>query len=394
MSKGRSRSSPAPNSLRLAVLEDLSSVGADEWNGLVGARYPFLRHEFLGALEQNACLGEEFGWLPRHITLRESSGRLLGAVPQYLKFNSYGEFVFDWSWANAYQRNGLSYYPKLVSASPYTPATGPKLLTAEDAPEGIRDTLVQAGLELTQQLELSSAHWLFTPGDEIATLRRLGLMVRTGCQFHWQNQDYRGFDDLLAQFTSAKRKKVKRERRRVFEQGIRFRLLHGDQATEGEWALFHQLYESTFDKRGGIPTLSLPFFLVLAEKMPEAVLLVLAYDGTRPIAAAFCLVGSDSLYGRHWGCLQDYHSLHFEACYYQGLDYCIERRLQRFEPGAQGEHKISRGFLPTTTYSAHWIADPKFRSAVDHFLEMETEGMRDYLTEMADHSPYRQSNID
>ena len=378
------------DSARPAVLEDLATVGAGEWNALVGPRYPFLRHEFLRALEVHGCLGERFGWLPRHLALRDPEGRLIGAVPQYLKFNSYGEFVFDWAWADAYRRNGLAYYPKLLSASPYTPATGPKLLCAEDAPASVRQRLARGGLELARRLELSSAHWLFTPAEESESLRGLGPMVRTGCQFHWRNHGYRDFDQLLAAFTSPKRKNVRRERRRVFEQGIRFRLLHGDQATEGEWALFHRLYESTFDKRGGIPTLSLPFFLDIAEHMPESVLLVLAYDGGEPVAAAFCLVGCDTLYGRHWGCVRDYHSLHFEACYYQGLDYCIERGLQRFEPGAQGEHKISRGFLPTATYSAHWIAHPKFRAAIAHFLEMETEGMADYLAEMGGHSPYRQ----
>lgn len=390
-----SGAAPSTNALnRLTVVEDLAAVGADEWNVLVGSRYPFLRHEFLHALEHHGCLGERFGWLPRHLVLRAPDGRLLGAVPQYLKFNSYGEFVFDWSWADAYRRNGLAYYPKLVSASPYTPATGPKLLLADDTAADLRPRLVQAGLDLARQLELSSVHWLFTPDEETEALRGLNLMVRTGCQFHWTNRGYRDFDQLLAAFSSAKRKKIKRERRRVYEQGIRFRLLHGDQASEAEWALFHRLYESTFDKRGGIPTLTLPFFLDIAERMPEAVLLVLAYDGRQPVAAAFCLVGSDTLFGRHWGCVRDYHSLHFEACYYQGLDYCIERGLRRFEPGAQGEHKVSRGFLPTPTYSAHWIADPRFHTAIEHFLETETEGMADYLAEMNAHSPYRAAESD
>jgi predicted N-acyltransferase len=300
--------------------------------------------------------------------------------------------VFDWSWADAYRRSGLDYYPKLVSASPYTPATGPKLLTAPDAPVQARSYLAQAGLELARRLGVSSLHWLFTPDEETDALEAMGFMRRTGCQFHWHNREYRDFGDLVGSFSSAKRKKVLRERRRVGEQGIELRRLHGDEASEAEWATFHRLYESTFDKRGGLPTLSREFFLALAEKTPESVLLVAAYDGPRLVAAAFDLVGSDSLYGRHWGCFADYHSLHFEACYYQGLDYCIDRGLSRFEPGAQGEHKVSRGFLPTPTWSAHWLADERFSDAVGRFLEHETEGMREYMRELSEHSPYRRKD--
>jgi uncharacterized protein len=217
-------------------------------------------------------------------------------------------------------------------------------------------------------------------------------MRRSGCQFHWENRDYRDFDDFIGHFSSAKRKQVRRERRRVVEAGIDFRLLDGHQATEADWRDFHQLYESTFHKRGGMPTLSLGFFLQIAESMPEAVLLVQALSGGQVVAAAFNLVGEHTLYGRHWGCREEFHSLHFEACYYQGLQYCIERGLQRFEPGAQGEHKISRGFLPTPTWSTHWLADARFGQAVAHFLEDERSGMQDYMQELATHSPYRQNS--
>jgi predicted N-acyltransferase len=376
--------------LRVEVADSLGGVTRAEWDALVPERYPFLRHVFLRALEEHGCLGERYGWIPQHLLLRDAAGRLVGAAPLYLKFNSYGEFVFDWAWADAYQRNGLQYYPKLVSASPYTPATGPKLLLSPDAPAGADAHLAQAGLALARRLGVSSLHWLFTTGAETDRLESLGFMRRTGCQFHWENRGYRDFADFIARFSSAKRKKVMRERRRVGEHGIELRRLHGDEAGEAEWAIFHRLYESTFDKRGGLPTLSRDFFLALAEQAPESVLLVAAYDGPRMVAAAFDLVGSDSLYGRHWGCFADYHSLHFEACYYQGLEYSIERGLARFEPGAQGEHKVSRGFLPTTTWSAHWLADERFGEAVGRFLQHETEGMREYMRELGERSPYRQ----
>jgi len=380
---------PNPAALRSTVAEDLSGVAAGDWNALGATPYPFLRHEFLRALETEACVGERYGWIPQHLLAYEGP-RLVGAAPLYLKLNSYGEFVFDGSWADAYRRAGLSYYPKLVSAAPYTPATGPKLLVEPTADAvAVRRALADGATRLAEGLRVSSLHWLFSPTEEADWLASAGLLRRTGCQFHWKNEGYADFEGFLATFSAEKRKKLKRERRRVVEDGIRFRLLHGDDASEGEWAFFHTLYADTFHRRGGIPTLSLGFFLRLAERVPQSVLLILAEHGHRPVAAAFCLVGADTLYGRHWGCRETYHSLHFEACYYQGLDHCIRERLARFEPGAQGEHKISRGFLPTPTWSTHWIADARFRAAIDRFLAMETAAMSDYCAEMRSHSPYK-----
>jgi predicted N-acyltransferase len=377
---------------QLQICDSLSEIPAADWNRLVDRRYPFLRHAFLSGLEQHDCLGEAFGWLPRHLLLRDAQQRLVAAAPLYLKFNSYGEFVFDWAWADAYRRNGLDYYPKLVSASPYTPATGPKLLLAPDAPEGADRALMQAARQLALELNVSSLHWLFTTEDQTEVLRESGLMIRTGCQFHWQNRDYRDFDDFLSRFTSTKRKQVRRERRRVQEAGVHLHRLSGHEASEAQWRLFHRLYEDTFDRKGGIPTLSLDFFLSLAEQTPDEVLLVLAEHAGKTVAAAFNLVGEDCLYGRHWGCAEHFHSLHFEACYYQGLEYCIENGLQRFEPGAQGEHKVSRGFLPTPTWSAHWLAHTGFSSAVADFLQRETAGMADYMAELNEHSPYKRTD--
>jgi len=375
--------------LRIVVAEDLGRVSAADWNSLGATPYPFLRHEFLRALETAGCLGERYGWIPQHL-LAYRGTCLVGAAPLYLKSNSYGEFVFDWSWADAYRRNGLDYYPKLVSAAPYTPATGPKLLVPPGVGStAVRHALADAATRLADGLRVSSLHWLFSPTDEADWLESTGLLRRTGCQFHWRNEGFADFDAFLATLSAEKRKKLKRERRRVADDGVTFRLLHGSDAREGDWAFFHGLYADTFHRHGGIPTLSLDFFLRLAEQVPESVLLVVADHGRRAVAAAFCLVGTDTLYGRHWGCRETYHSLHFEACYYQGLEYCIRQRLARFEPGAQGEHKVSRGFLPTPTWSTHWIADPRFRSAIEGFLAMESRAMSDYCAEMLSHSPYK-----
>ncbi len=382
----------AEQPVRLEITDDIGSIGRDAWNALGVMPYPFLRHEFLTALEQEGCLGERFGWLPQHLTLWSDDHRLIGAAPLYLKDNSYGEFVFDWAWADAYQRHGLRYYPKLVSASPYTPATGPKLLVTEDAPGETKTQLVQAGNSLAERLGVSSLHWLFTTPDETDLLEQTGLLRRVGCQFHWENAEYDDFDAFLAALSSAKRKNIRKERRRVTESGVDFRLLDGHQATEGDWKILHGLYESTFHQRGGLPTLSLGFFKSIAQDMPESVLLVMAEHARRPVAAAFCLVGQETLYGRHWGCNEFFDNLHFEACYYQGLEFCIMNGLKRFEPGAQGEHKVARGFLPAATQSAHWLADEQFRAAIARHLDLEREGMRDYMRQLQSHSPYRASN--
>jgi hypothetical protein len=374
--------------LRPRVIQHIDEIDRGTWNALGAEPYPFLRHEFLAALESQDCLGERFGWLPRHVTLWDDN-KLVGAVPLYLKFNSYGEFVFDWAWADAYERNGQRYYPKLVSASPYTPATGPKLLVHPAAPGDTRRLLIETCVELARQSGSSSLHWLFTEADEIEELKQSGQLHRVGCQFHWQNAGYADFDAFLATLTSAKRKNIRKERRRVREAGIEFRLLDGHSASASDWETFQQLYESTFHRKSGMPTLSLGFFTTLAATLPDGVLLILADHQGETVAAAFCLVGADTLYGRHWGCNSYFRDLHFEACYYQGLDFCIRHGLTRFEPGAQGEHKVARGFLPVATHSAHWLADQRFREAIARHLDHERAGMDEYIAEMARHSPYR-----
>ncbi len=379
----------------IRIIGSLEEVEPAHWDRLAGEHCPFTRHAFLVALERHGCVGQHFGWLPQHLLAYEG-GQLLGAVPMYIKDNSYGEFVFDWAWADAYARAGLHYYPKLVAAIPYTPATGPRLLIkGTGAPRAaIAQALIAAALRHAQSLGLSSLHWLFTDAQDTARLAEAGLMLREGCQFHWQNRHpegrpYRDFDDFLATFSAAKRKKVRRERRRVREQGVTLEVLHGSEIAEAQWRIYHDLYADTFIRKGGTATLSLNFFRELGHSMPDSVVLVLARYAQKYVAAAFNLRGSDTLYGRHWGCSADFHSLHFEACYYQGLEYCIRHGLQRFEPGAQGEHKVSRGFLPTPVWSAHWIAHPAFRDAIGDFLERERRSMAYYRRDLSAHTPYK-----
>jgi predicted N-acyltransferase len=379
--------------MRLSVIDNLLTVPAEEWNALVGTDIPFLSHEFLSALERHHCVGDAAGWTPQHLLLYDkvnNQDQLIGAVPQYLKTNSYGELVFDWAWADAYHRSGRHYYPKLVVAIPYTPATGPRILIHPDADQdNVADMLIEHALDHAKTSGVSSLHWLFPNDRDIQRLKDHGLMPRLGCQFHWHNEGYRDFDDYLGHFTSKNRKKIKRERRQVVESGVVLSRLHGDELTDRQWQAVHRHYTSTYDRLGGYATLSLDFFQELAQTMPGQLVIILAEYDQRPVASAICFRDDHSLYGRNWGCDRRFQNLHFEACYYQGLEYCIEQGLARFDPGAQGEHKISRGFLPTATWSAHWIADPDFRRAIDDYLKRETLGMQDYIKELGEHSPFK-----
>ena len=375
--------------MHLSVHHTIDEIEATAWNSLVGEANPFLRHEFLHALERHHCVGAEAGWIPQHLVLRRE-GCLLGAVPMYLKDNSYGEFVFDWAWAEAYQRAGLNYYPKLVVAVPYTPVTGPRLLLNDTAErEDIADKLIRGAVELAQKLQVSSLHWLFTTLEDTARLERHGLMRRAGCQFHWQNAGYQNFDGFLASLSAEKRKKIKRERRRVQEANVKVEVLTGAQISDRQWEIFHQFYSLTFLRRGGIASLTLDFFKEIGRTLAAQVVLILAsYDGEY-VAGAFNMRDKTTLYGRHWGCTEQFHSLHFEVCYYRAIEYCIEQGLQRFEAGAQGEHKISRGFLPSPTWSAHWLSHPAFSDAVQNFLNQEQQHMQYYMDELSEHSPFK-----
>ncbi len=373
---------------RITIIGELSEVPRDEWNRLAGPNNPFLRHEFLSALEQHRCL-QEYGWYPQHILLHDDQ-TLIGAAPMYIKDNSYGEMVFDWGWAEAYQRAGLPYYPKLVSAIPYTPATGPRLLCADaELYPAVAEQLMKAAISHAEHHNMSSVHWLFTDKRDTALLQNKQLLMRLGTQFHWENHQYENFDHFLESLSADKRKKIKRERRRVEEQQIQIETRHGDEMTDELWNIYHRFYCSTFERKSGMPTLSLDFFRELATTMPRSVVVMFAIHDGKYVASAFNIRGTDTLYGRHWGCTAEFHSLHFEACYYQGLEYCITNKLQRFEPGAQGEHKLSRGFLPTATWSAHWIANPQFRDAINAFVTREQSAVRDYMEELNTHSPYK-----
>jgi hypothetical protein len=376
--------------MQTRILESLEQVSRHQWNRLVRDNNPFLRHEFLSALERHGCVGERTGWLPHHLACFDESNCLVGATPLYLKTNSYGEFVFDWSWAQAYERYDLPYYPKFVSAVPYTPATGDRLLVAPDQDrQTIARHLAEQAREETLKLGCSSLHWLFPMAGEMDTLQNLGLMKRVGCQFHWHNPGYGDFDDFLDTLTAKKRKNIKRERRQVRELPVELLCLQGSEASDAQWRTFHYFYRSTFYRLGGIPTLSLSFFQEIATTMGDQILLVLARGNNRDIAGAISFQSDSVLYGRHWGCHENYDGLHFETCYYLGIEHCIRHRLITFEPGAQGEHKMSRGFLPTITYSAHWLANPVFSKAVAEFLNRETPAVYDYVDALTRHSPYR-----
>ncbi len=372
--------------LELCFHTSICEISANEWNHLAGTSHPFTRYEFLVALENHQCVGEEFGWFPYHLSVRDSNKSLVGACPLYIKTNSYGEFVFDWTWASAYEQAGLNYYPKMVSAVPYNPVSGSRLL-AEDA--NIKSMMIQQIIKLAEKLNMSGMHWLFTNEDETQLCRDNSLQLRLGCQYHWKNQGYTNFDEFLSTFISRKRKKVKRERRMVEEQNIHIDVIHGNEASEHQIELAHGFYASTFDRKSGIPTLSIGFFKEICRTMGEQVVFMFALLENEYIACAITLRGDNALYGRFWGCKEEFHSLHFETCFYQGIDYCIQKKLTTFEPGAQGEHKITRGFLPTKTWSAHWMSDSKFRQAIYTFCEREQEAMHNQCKELLSLSPYR-----
>jgi hypothetical protein len=378
-------------------LETLADVSSTQWNALVRNQNPFLRYEFLIALERHHCVGNRTGWLPHHFVCFDENHCLIGATPMYLKDNSYGEFVFDWSWADAHRRCHLPYYPKLVSAIPFTPATGQRLLLAANLSETSQreaaKMLISHALEETRRQGYSSLHWLFTTDADMQALLSQGLLRRYDCQFHWHNQNYRDFADFLDTLTSKRRKAIKRERRRVAEENVALQILQGSEVSDSQWYYLHTFYRSTFQRLGGIPTLTLPFFQEIATTMGEQIILALALVNAEPVAGAISFRSAETLYGRHWGCTTAYDSLHFEACYYQGIDYCIRHGLRRFEPGAQGEHKVYRGFLPTLTQSAHWLAHPGLRKAVADFLLRETRAIQHYAETLLQHSPYRQEML-
>lgn len=362
----------------------IKDIDSQQWNRLLNSDYPFLQHQFLAALENSGSVSEQTGWQPAHCTV-EKDGNLLAAAPCYIKEHSWGEYVFDQQWANAYQQSGMAYYPKLICSIPFTPSTGPRLLG---------DPLSLAG-KLQQQCEqdsLSGAHLLFLPEHDAKTLEAAGWHLRNDVQFHWNNQQYESFDNFLAELSSSKRKKIKRERRRIEEQNVRFSALGANEIDDQLWETIYRFYSNTYQVRGQQPYLNREFFNLVRQSMANNLVVLLAHHEERPVACAICFRDGDTLYGRHWGAEASYHSLHFETCYYQGIEYCIANQLSHFDAGAQGQHKVSRGFTPITTFSAHWLADPKFNDAIGHFVSQETPGVAEYAANVASHSPYKESS--
>ncbi len=378
--------------MKVVFTDNIASVKAEHWNQLNDNSNPFIEHDFLNALEQHDCL-REWGWQPQHCLLYDGE-TLIGACPAYLKDNSYGEFVFDWAWADAYQKNGLEYYPKLVTSIPFTPAQGPRLLAIKNhtdkngtlvEPETIKQGLINALIAHSEKNNLSSVHFLFCENQDIQLLDKSRLLLRIDYQYHWSNQNYTSFDDFLSHLTSKRRKNIKRERKTINKDNIRIETIRGENLNEEQWEMLYAFYRVTFMKKSGAPTLTLSFFKAVSHKL----LAVFAYHESRTVAAAICFVSKDKLYGRHWGCSKNYNNLHFEVCYYTGIDYCINNHLKVFEPGAQGEHKIWRGFLPTKTQSAHWIANEEFRVAIKDFLQHETIAMKQHGELLLESSPFK-----
>jgi hypothetical protein len=366
----------------------LDEIDATQWNALLPDDNPFLDHAFLSGLEEYGCLDAEHGWQAHHLALY-ANGKLAAAAPLYLKGNSHGEFVFDWSWAHAYARHGLDYYPKLLCAIPYSPVTGTHLL----GDGSTRGTLIETIHAECERLGLSSAHANFcNAADAAAFADRDEWLPRFDWQFHWKNHGWRDFDDFLDSLKPKKRKNIRQERAHVQHAGVHCEIRHGDEIDAATWRYIHLLYSTTFDEKGNYPALTLEFFRHLGRAMPDRVLVVLAWRGPKLVAMALLLRSRDTLYGRYWGCTENIPGLHFEACYYQGIDYCLRHGLRTFEPGAQGEHKFARGFLPAATHSFHYIADHRFRAAIADALAREATALHDYRDELLAHSPYAEGN--
>jgi len=377
--------------MQFKIVNSIAEIGRERWQKVYSGDSPFLRFEFLQAQEKYGCVGEHVGWIPYHAVIEDqSSSELLGIMPLYIKTNSYGELVFDWAWANAYERTGREYYPKLVSAIPYTPVTGERMLINPSANrESVEKKLIEGVLKDAQAHNFSSIHCLFPELELCHVFANYKFEKRLGCQFHWHNEGYECFDEFLSKLTSRKRKNIRKERARVKAQGFQYRVLQGDEIEDELWPVIYEFYKKTFDEKGGYATFTLPFFKNISECMGEQLLVILAYDDEKPVASAIFYKDSHHLYGRHWGCLDQFDSLHFEVCYYMGIEYAIKHGIKHFEPGAQGEHKISRGFLPALTWSSHWIKDPQFSLAIEQFIERERIYMKDYIQELQKHSPFK-----
>jgi len=421
--------------LSIEIRDSIAEIASEDWNALSNEGNPFLTYEFLHGLESTGCMGRHNGWYPRYILLwhKSTPQKLVGAMPCYLKTNSYGEFVFDWAWAEAFERHNMPYYPKLVCSVPFTPATGPRILVhselfSKERKRELQSMLARAAQQYCVSESYSGVHWLFTEESECEllcaevsamddhgetddesdkeadknadeeTAQQKELLRRIDCQYHWHNDNYASFDDFLSKCTAKRRKTIRRERRYVTDANIRLTKRMGASLSDREWQWVHELYSSTFDRKWGNPSLTLEFFKQIGATFGGNVLIVFAHDESadepdKPIACSVMFFGNSVLYGRYWGCREERHSLHFEACYYQGIEFCIERGLQIFEPGAQGEHKITRGFVPTITRSAHFIAHPGFRDAIAEFLAEERPYVVQRCDGLTDLLPFKHSDI-
>jgi len=384
------------------VFHEIEGIGADVWDQCArakapelkaGAGNPFTRFAFLDALEKSGSVCREAGWAPYHIGVFDADDRCLGVVPMYLKSHSQGEYVFDHAWADAYYRAGRDYYPKLQVSVPFTPATGRRLLSAPGAPSDRTEAqLLSAAVEVTNQLDVSSLHFTFLPEDQWQRLGDFGLLKRTDQQFHWQNQGYESFEDFMAALASRKRKNLRKEREGALENDIEIEWITGRDLKEHHWDAFYRFYLDTGRRKWGRPYLTRPFFSLIGEQMADQTLLILCKRGGRYIAGALNFLGDDCIFGRHWGCIEEHRFLHFEACYYQAIDYAIAHKIRRVEAGAQGAHKLARGYVPTLTYSAHYIPDPQFLAAIANYLEQERDHVEAHAQLLSEHAPFRNSH--
>ena len=381
------------DTVRIGVIDALSGIDRTAWDGIanpVGARTdPFLSWDFLESLERAGCAAPDKGWAPQHLVAQDAAGRLVAAMPLYLKGHSYGEYVFDHAWADALHRVGGAYYPKLQAAVPFTPVTGRRLLAPDAA---MRGALLDAAVTHARNLDVSSLHVTFLTGAEQAEANARGLLARTGVQFHWRNEGYASFEDFLGALSSQKRKNIRKERARA-QEACTIRTVSGIDATARDWDCFYACYQDTGGRKWGQPYLNRAFFRIVGERMADRIVLFIAEQDGRPIAAALNFLGSDTIYGRYWGRLVDVPFLHFELCYYQAIDYAIAHGLKHVEAGAQGEHKLARGYAPAATYSAHWIAHRGLREAVARYLEQERPAVAEEIEALGDHTPFKRLDI-
>ncbi|GFE93126.1 GNAT family N-acetyltransferase [Acetobacter persici] len=373
----------------VSLHDGLTAIGQTAWDSCAGADNPFVSYAFLSALEDSGSVSQRTGWLPRHVTLHAPDGTLAAVCPAYLKGHSWGEYVFDQGWARAFEAAGGQYYPKLQVAVPFTPAPGPRLLCAPSAPPETAAILADALRQICGETGLSSAHVTFCEERESTLLSQRGWLPRLGVQYHWHNHGYSSFDDFLATLASRKRKVLKRERRDANAAGLTFHTLRGADITPADWQAFYTFYRNTVDRKWGSAYLTREFFPLLSERLGDRVVLMVARHGDTPVAAALNLLGDDTLYGRNWGCSGDWPFLHFELCYYRAIDFAIEHGLKRVEAGAQGEHKIQRGYVPSLTHSAHWLENTSLRSAVSAFLAEERPAIQAEADALSALSPYR-----